>query len=1114
MVGKFVRAMLSCIAVTIASGGLVVPVQTATAQRVAAAPTASSTPAEAKQRVTVNFDHVSLRIVVKAIAHAAGLTLSYDVALISPATFVTIHATDVSVADAFAVVLRGTGLSAQVQTTGNVVIFADGSAASALGTIVGSVTDANTKKPVEGATVTVDRSAAGVRTGNDGVFHIAGLSAGTHVLSVRAIGYAQVKRTVTVVDDSSVTVHVALSSTVNTLDQIVVTVTGEQRVRELGHVVAQINADSLVKSAPISSVVELLQSRVPGLEVLTGAGGIVGGGASLRLRSQTTGHLDPEPIVIVDGIRFKSSNFTETVRNGQVYTGQDNPQMNGADQRSLLDDINPNDIESVEVVKGPSASTLYGPDAANGVIVITTKHGQAGKTEFKWYARPVSNDAQLDRVATTYQAYGHDPETGALFNGNCSLIAQYEYHTCVLDSIRPAPTLVSDPAYSVVTKQRPQWQYGANVSGGTPAVRYFISGNYDSQVGALHMGPAVTQALEGVLGTTSLADVFRNPNTMTDLGGHANVATDFGTLGSVSVSIGYTQTDTRTAALPGGQLYGIVPGEDTTAIYADVGQLISFLTTNEVQASRFDAALNGVYRPAPWLNVTATVGTDLAPSVSHGGIPRIGTVPDFYSYALDSRRSNVDRTLSLAVTANTPLDHVSFRSSVGVQYVYAHLDGVDVFGQTLAPGSSSVQTASTVTTSSLWDETVTLGTYGEEVVGLNDRLFLTGSLRIDGSTSFGDAYHPTPYPKVGLSWIASDEPWLHNLPLLHELRFRSSFGAASRYPTSGMKVGALSSATSLLDGSTQTQFRRALLGNPDLRPERTREAEYGADLTLLSDLHVGLTWYNRKTIDQLQQLGNAPGLLPTWENLGTIAGHGFEATASIGLLNTAQLRADLGFTYAYHTDKLLSFGSVAMGQAEFGGYYVGYPLEAVIGGPYVLGVADTVGGHPDSIAFDNEIIFSSTAHFFGVSQPPQTYTMTPTVTLFNSRLRFSSTFDRETGFVVNDGSYSFGLCLAAYVKTAPLLEQAKCYANQYVNPGDFTRWRELTVTYDIPPRFLRLRALHLAFSSASVSLQGRNLALWTGFHGSDPESLSGAVPGTSLGLPQDRSWSFRFDVNP
>jgi len=1098
--------------------------RSATAQQGVASATSPITMAEhdaiLARRVTVDVERVSVRRAIDAIAASARIRIQYEAnALSAYAGPVTLHAADISLGAALERVLSGTRLRVVVLPGLRVTVAAADDAESVVmnGGVSGHVLNATTKQPIVGATVMLDDSTHVVRTNTDGTYRFLNIAAGPHRLLVRSVGFARQSRMITVSDDQTTTVDIVLESSVNTLDQVVVTATGEQRIRELGHVVAQINADSLVQNAPISSVIDLLQSRVPGLQVLTGSGGVAGGNATLRLRGQSTVNLDPEPIVIVDGVRFATKNL---VGGSGGSLGYDN--RGPGQERNWLYDINPNDIETVEVVKGPSASTLYGPDAANGVIVITTKRPTAGNTEFKWYARPMANEEPTTRAARGYQAWGHDPNTGELVASNCTLVYQYAYHVCVLDSITVAPTVLQDPLYSMVSTTSPGWQYGASVSGGVQAVRYFLSGNYDSQTGAMHLGPALAQYLKDQLGIGTLSDAIRNPNTLRDIGGHATLSADVGSRGSIGVTAGYMQTDHRRSDMFGAinQVQTFTPGRDTSRV-GDWFSARSFLGTTTESASRVDGSINATYRPLTWLTGTAVFGLDLAPSILHSGLPAATTDPYDLGYAVDSRRSVVARTMNLGLTAATHPGLLSFRTSVGLQYIYQHMDGLDVTADNLAPGSILVSTAGHQSVYQLWSETASLGTYVEEVLGVRDRLFLTGSLRIDGSTSYGDDYHPTPFPKVGVSWILSDEPLFRDIPGLSELRLRSSYGASSRHPTSGMKLGQQYGGAVYVDGSTQTVFLRSQLGNPALRPERGRETEYGMDATLFSRVNVGLTWYDQRTRDQLLYVQNGAGLYPTYENIGLISGHGFEATATVTAVNVPNARADITVAYSHHTDKLLDAGSARQYKSSYGSLVVGYPMGAAFA-TTITGVADTVGGVADHIVFPEEIIRDTVLRYRGVMYPPRTLTVAPTLALFGGRLRLSTAFDRQTDFVVKgnyQGCASAGTCLAAFDKDAPLLAQAMTITNNdddFLAPGDFTRWREATVSVDVPQRFLRLDPIHLRFSQASINVQGRNLRLWTHFNGIDPESRTDNLFRDSManGLAQTRVWSFRVDVTP
>jgi len=1039
------------------------------------------------------------------------------------------HVSNVTVIEAFRTALARTGLVAQIRPEGDVAIVRDaGNAAVARsGIVIGHVLNAKTQAPMRGVTVVLDDSGITTRTNEKGEYRFVGVAAGPHRVATRFVGYTRQIKAITVTDDQTVTLDFVLdASVVNTLDQVVVTATGEQRIRELGHVVATINADSLVKRAPITELSDLLQARVPGLQVMSGAGSYAGGTVTLQLRGTSSMALQSSPIVIVDGVRYQSDNSLSNSLNNQDTRGVT------YQQRSPLNDLNPNDIETVEVVKGPSASTLYGPDAANGVIVITTKRGNVGAPRFAWYARPVSNTTrEPEYVTKSYTVWSHDPSTNALITYPCTLIRQYIDQSCILDSITVATTTMQVDSLSPVAQNRPTWQYGANLSGGTPIARYFVSGNYVNQVGTLRIPPALLHLMQDQLGENAITGLHRNPNTLTTIGTQASVSSDVSSWFGLTGSVSYTHTNNNRSATPSVYTNALLT---TGLAFADSSTIASHvrddiypfrvaLETSVEETNRFVTSLTGQFHPASWLGMTALFGTDL--NGIHAHTERPGGLADQYDggEVVEDYRSMVNRTMGLNATVNLHPGLFSFRTTGGVQYIYHRFDGTTASGTDLPQGSVNMYLAQSKYLMPVWDENVQLGGYGEEVVGINDRVYLSAAMRLDGSATFGDSYHPTPFPKLGVSWIASEEPFLRNLPGLRELRFRYSYGSATRHPTSSMKLGQLNGLNMTLNNTTMTYYWPQYFASADLKPERSNEHEWGADATILNGTTVQLTWWRRKVIDELlQRNGNPVGFNYYWMNGGTVGKHGFEATVNVPVFATQRAQGDIAFNYAYNTSTLLRLPEGRLNNAAS----IGYPLDAVFGQP-IIAVLDTSGGHPDSVVTSDEIVRSPGYVFYGVTSPPRTYSITPSVTLFNGIVQISSLFDHASDFITTDDygnqcRYTAS-CLAPFSKTAPLMEQARYVEgnrdNDFNLKTHYTRWRELTVRASVPQSIMR-RFNIVGFqliNGASVSLQGRNLLLWTNFTGTDPESRTDRDPSTSNitnGMPQARSWALRFDITP
>src|SRR4051812_9763388 len=240
----------------------------------------------------------------------------------------------------------------------------------AAGTVRGRVVDKESGQPVVAAQITIVGTSLGALTNNEGQFTITGVTAGQVTVRAARIGYQPANQAVVVSDNSDATANFSLERAVARLEEVVTTATGEQSRREMGNVVATIKADSVVGVAPITNVSQLLQARTAGVQVIQGQG-VTGSSASIRIRGTSSLSSSNEPLIVVDGIRYDNSA---------------EPGNTSAGVRINRFNINPDDVESVDIIKGPSASALYGTAAANGVIIIKTKRGTSSAPRWSGFA--------------------------------------------------------------------------------------------------------------------------------------------------------------------------------------------------------------------------------------------------------------------------------------------------------------------------------------------------------------------------------------------------------------------------------------------------------------------------------------------------------------------------------------------------------------------------------------------------------------------------------------------------------------------------------------------------------------------------------------------------------
>src|SRR6266567_277401 len=322
------------------------------------------------------------------------------------------------------------------------------------GAVGGVVTDETSGNPIVAARVAAVGTSIFAQTNASGHYVLAGLSPGQVTLRVSAIGYGAVTRAVTIASGEVATQDFALTLQPYSLDEIVVTATGEQAKREVGNVINSIRADSLVQTRPIANMNDLLSAKAPGVDVL--AGNLTGAGSRVRIRGTNSLSLNNEPLYIIDGVRMTADNNSSS-----IGIGGTNP--------SRINDINPEEIESIEVVKGPSAAALYGTAASTGVIIIKTKRGTPGPTRWNVYAEqgfitdqntyPDAFRGWRSSVTDTSASVNSRPT-----NGTQCILTQVAAGTCTQDSVTKFNPF-NDPQTSPNALGHRQ-QYGLQVSGG------------------------------------------------------------------------------------------------------------------------------------------------------------------------------------------------------------------------------------------------------------------------------------------------------------------------------------------------------------------------------------------------------------------------------------------------------------------------------------------------------------------------------------------------------------------------------------------------------------------------------------------------------------------------
>lgn len=1060
-----------------------------------------------KRPVTLDARSMPLAAALTDISSQADLGLVYGSDLIPADRQVTLRVRETPAGTALRRVLADTDVDFSVTGDKQVVLVkrppvpASAQAAVQAGTVTGRVTDAATGDGVTAVDVSLEGTQRRVLTNSAGRYTLANVAPGTYTLRARRIGYNQATQTITVRADETLTIDVKLQGAPTQLDAVVATATGEQRVRELGHSVGRINADSLVQVAPISTISDLLKGRVPGLQVFQ-TSGAVGGEINMRMRAPTSAELSTEPIVIVDGVRYTS---------GIVSTTNPTPAIPfNIEQTSRLNDLNPNDIESIEVVKGPSAATLYGTDAVNGVIVITTKAGLAGPARWRAYGRAGLKEMPKYEYAGSYWGWGSA-------TSNCTL-RNVALGSCTQDSVTVIPNPLNDSELTIFGA-KPTWQYGANVSGGSEELRYYFSADFEEATGPIRMPAGMMDELREQLGGGKPLKSQLEPNNLSKINLSANVVANIGKKATIRFNTGYTNNEVRQLSV--GNPYNAVfsqarPDQDGYSGGASPLQAFSKSTTE--WTNRFFGRVTTEWRPAEWLSARGLIGIDL-PNTQRYSLGLRDAWTNYKGEVGDERVRATTTTGELGATASFDRGRLSSRTSVGAQYVRGFTNRLINIGTDLRPGGSAIIDAAALRIYQTYHETVTLGSYVEQMFGLNDRLFVTGAIRADGSSSFGNDYSAATYPKLGVSWVASEEPFMPHIPGLDNLRLRYAFGASGQQPRPDMRRFTFGAGQALLDGASRNKLAITRIPSPDLRPERVREHEIGLDASALdSRIRLDLTWNYRQVFDQIRSVTMPVGMGSKWINVGYSTGHGMEAMLTARVIETHGASWDVTVTHATNETKLIDRGSAPELFSVYGGLVEGYP----IGARFRLPIASYEDTNGNGILEPNEVIMGDTPVYMGEGSPRTSQTLSSTIGLFNQRVRVSALFDRRSDFTVFNyirmrqdlGGYS----RAAVDPTTPWAQQAEIHASMkgvstgyfYIDQGDNTRLAEASVSVNLPERWVQ----PVKLSTAAFTLSGRNLGLWTKYTSSDPESgrFAGNMGTYADNIPQARDWVLRVDL--
>ncbi len=1002
------------------------------------------------------------------------------------------------------------------------------------GSIAGVVTAEDTNEPLQGVQIQLKGTGQGTLTNQTGGFLLTNVPVGEQTLQFTSIGYATVSRTVTVESGATSTVRVSMATDVLGLDEIVVVGYGKEKRRNVTGAISSVSPSEISEQIPAPNVENVLQGRVAGVQVVQNSGS-PGSAMTIRVRGTASITAGNQPLYVVDGVPMIQGNFS-TLDN--LYGGQ------GID---ALADLNPNEIESVEVLKDASAAAIYGSRASNGVVLITTKKGVVAdrpKVQYSayygqqeaWRIPGFTNAVQYMDVtnegyaAYVQQAYGMTiPDFFDWGYGVPGIDAYMSYDNDNVNSWYEIPAGTDTDWLRAMLQTAPVSNMSGSIAGGNEKARYYISGTWFNQDGIvqgfgynrvngrINLDYSVTDAV--TLGTNVALT-----HAVTD-----RMASDNTIYGPFSNAIANAPIDP------------IYANPEKTEFNYNTSYANPVALANKNSAEERNVRILG-NAFADWnfmqgLDAKVSVGLDHYALRSRSyDSPEVGpaTGSNGQAYAGNSFASKLVTEATVNWIRDLAENH-SFSGVVGTSYEQNTTETDWVTG-TNFPSSAFryLTSAASITggSSSLTDWYL-LSFFGRASYTFADRLTATFNIRTDGSSRFGANNRYGVFPSGSLLWRVTDEPFMGDQTLLSNLALRVSYGRTGNQQGIGnfASWGLVGTGYNYEDtpGTAPAQ-----LANPDLSWEKTTQFNVGGDVAFLNGrLGFSADYYIKNTTDLLldRPIPYSTGFALITQNIGAVNNKGVELTATAKLAQgpargfnwTAEMNvsANRNEVTALYGDNPLNYGFVS--RVEVGqplGVFYGYVTDGLFQAdaeachdPTGATCAGTGTGYQSYYTTAGDIRFkdlngdglitSEDRAVIGSPWPDFQGGFTNTMSFggfdLNAFFQFSKGndiynatriyTDQFGGYWDNNSDRALDRWTPEHTDTNQ--PRAIWYdlpnnardSDRFVEDGSYVRLKNLVLGYTLPNEV----AGKLGFSQFRLYVQGQNLMTWTNYSGFDPE---------------------------
>ena len=955
--------------------------------------------------------------------------------------------------------------------------------------VAGHITVQGSTEPVGGATIQVVGTTLGTVADADGHFGMT-VPTGAQQLRVRRIGFQAKLIAITA---GATGLDVGMIRDVLELEAQVITGQATTVSRaNAANAVAVVNTEQLNR-VPQQTIENALQGKVPGA-VITQNSGAPGGGIQLQLRGTNTVNGNYQPLYVIDGVVANNDAYSNGLNAvsgaGGGITGQQGAQVTSYQDQQVnrIADLNPEDIETIEVLKGASAGAIYGSRGANGVVIITTKRGHGGKASLDFVQRfgasAISHTMQLRCFTQTQASAFIDANPPAGFKGSADYFAAYPYAGC------------TDPQQQLYGNNGFSYETAASLRGGTVDGNstYFASASlkhdgaiapqdgYDKQSLRVNL----TQQLGARLNFRTNSEVLHTLTKRGISGNDNNAVNPLDVISATPTFYDFSRKHTN------GQ-YQLNPFVGSTA--------------NILQDQYAIQTPENVYRligsaQANWSVLASerqTVDLQLLGGIDHYGdasqvysppstyLEQSGIISPYAGNVVNNNANVTNANLNLSVAHKLAISFLTATTSGGLRQERVQTDFVTAVGQGLFPGVTNFATAVQTQLAEGQQLNKTLSYYAqEEILALNERLLLTAAVNAERSSTNGNPSAFYSFPKFSVSYRL---PWLP--PATDNFKLRLAYGKAGNRVPVDYKYTYL---TALLENGVNGLRQDVQVGLPGIRPEQTAEIEGGFDATFFGG-RAGLefTQYHKKTTDLVLTVGLSPstGFTRQVINGGALQNTGTEVGLNLIPIQKAQFSWTSNVTFSKNRNQVLSlpvpaFTPTAAAGAGFSERFGTYKIQAGYSATQVV-----VFKGFDS-TFVNGVYARRTRHEFHIGDQNPDFQMGFTNDFKIGKLGLSSLVDwRRGGYVMNLTNNYFDANLAGSNLADTLLAQNRFSSFLAGNPvyaehASFAKLRELTLSYDLGQSIA-----HAMFGGRAndirLEVSGHNLYTWTHYTGYDPE---------------------------